>query len=138
MTVEEAVQLVIQAGAIGDNGEVLILDMGSPVLIADVARQLADQAERPVEIVYTGLRPGEKVHEDLFGEGEIDVRPRHPLISHVPVPALCIDEAFPQGDSSTNITMALRNACLQSTTGHSSQSMQGGADESGLPSHSLA
>ncbi|MGD0084262.1 MAG: nucleoside-diphosphate sugar epimerase/dehydratase [Acidimicrobiales bacterium] len=88
MTVEEAVQLVIQAGAIGDNGEALVLDMGEPVRIADVARQLVAQATRPVEIVYTGLRPGEKLHEDLLGTGEVDVRPHHPLISHVLVPAI--------------------------------------------------
>ena len=91
MTVEEAVQLVIQAGAIGDNGEALVLDMGEPVRIADVARQLVAQAPRPVEIVFTGLRPGEKLHEDLLGTGEVDVRPRHPLISQVLVPALATD-----------------------------------------------
>src|SRR5664280_498355 len=56
MTIEEAAQLVIQAGAIGDNGEALVLDMGEPVRIADVALQLVAQAPRPVEIVYTGLR----------------------------------------------------------------------------------
>jgi FlaA1/EpsC-like NDP-sugar epimerase len=88
MTVEEAVQLVIQAGAIGEDGEVLVLDMGEPVRISEVARQLVARATRPVEIVYTGLRRGEKLHEDLLGIGEVDVRPHHPLISQVPVPAL--------------------------------------------------
>jgi FlaA1/EpsC-like NDP-sugar epimerase len=86
MTIPEAVQLVIQAAAIGGGGEALVLDMGSPVRIADVARQLIGDA--PVEIVYTGLRPGEKLHEDLLGRGESDVRPLHPLISHVAVPPL--------------------------------------------------
>jgi FlaA1/EpsC-like NDP-sugar epimerase len=88
MTIEEAVQLVIQGGAIGDNGEALVLDMGEPVRIVDLARQLVAQAPRPVEIVYTGLRPGEKLHEDVLGTGEVDLRPRHPLISHVAVPAI--------------------------------------------------
>ena len=88
MLVEEAVQLVIQAGAIGSDGEALVLDMGEPVRIDDVARRLAAQAPRPIEIVYTGLRPGEKMHEVLLGQAEIDQRPRHPLISHVAVPAL--------------------------------------------------
>ena len=83
MTVQEAVQLVIQAGAIGRSGEVLVLDMGEPVRIYDVARRLVAQSRRPIEIVITGLRPGEKLHEELFGDGEVDVRPRHPLISHV-------------------------------------------------------
>ncbi|HYT25499.1 MAG TPA: nucleoside-diphosphate sugar epimerase/dehydratase [Actinomycetota bacterium] len=86
MTVEEAVQLVIQAGAIGRGGEALVLDMGAPVRIASVAERLAAQADHPIEIVYTGLRPGEKLHEVLLGAGERDVRPIHPLISHVEVP----------------------------------------------------
>lgn len=88
MTVEEAVQLVIQAGAIGAEGDALVLDMGEPVRIADVARRLVAQAERPIEIVYTGLRPGEKLHEVLLGTSEINRRPSHPLISHAPVPPI--------------------------------------------------
>jgi FlaA1/EpsC-like NDP-sugar epimerase len=88
MTVQEAVQLVIQAAAVGRDGEALILEMGKPVRIADVARQIADLAPHPVDIVYTGLRPGEKLHEELFGPGEYDIRPLHPLISHVDVPPL--------------------------------------------------
>ncbi|MBU2666813.1 polysaccharide biosynthesis protein [Actinoplanes bogorensis] len=88
MTVQEAVRLVVQAGALDSHGEVLVLDMGEPVRIADVARRLADAAERHISIVYTGLRPGEKMHESLFGAHEKDLRPSHPLISQVPVPPL--------------------------------------------------
>jgi FlaA1/EpsC-like NDP-sugar epimerase len=88
MTVEEAVQLVIQAGAIGRNGEALVLDMGRPVVIAEVARLMAARADRRISIEFTGLRPGEKLHEVLLADGESDVRPVHPMISHVPVPAL--------------------------------------------------
>ena len=88
MTVEEAVQLVIQAGAIGRPGEALVLDMGKPVSIAEVARLIAAQSERPVSIEFTGLRPGEKLHEVLLGAGEVDIRPAHPLISQVEVPPL--------------------------------------------------
>jgi FlaA1/EpsC-like NDP-sugar epimerase len=88
MTIPEAVQLVIQAGAIGKAGEALVLDMGKPVRIADVAAHLISMGDRPVNILFTGLRPGEKLHEDLFGAGERDSRPIHPMISHVPVPAL--------------------------------------------------
>ncbi|MBO4205814.1 polysaccharide biosynthesis protein [Micromonospora echinofusca] len=88
MTVQEAVHLVLQAASIGRDGEALVLDMGEPVRIDDIARQLAAQAPGPARIVYTGLRPGEKLHEDLLGHGEADLRPLHPLISHVPVPAL--------------------------------------------------
>lgn len=90
MTVEEAVLLVIQAGGIGRTGEALILDMGEPIRIDDVARRVAASVEPAVDITYTGLRPGEKMHEVLFGAGEIDERPEHPLISHVRVPPLAI------------------------------------------------
>jgi FlaA1/EpsC-like NDP-sugar epimerase len=88
MTTQEAVHLVIQAAAIGRDGEALVLEMGKPVRIAEVARQMAELAPIPVDIEYTSLRPGEKLHEDLFGTGEVDARPLHPLISHVEVPPL--------------------------------------------------
>jgi FlaA1/EpsC-like NDP-sugar epimerase len=88
MTVQEAVQLVIQAGAIGGDGDALVLDMGQPVRIDDVARRLAADAPRPIGIAYTGLHPGEKLHEELFGDSELDRRPTHPLISHVAVPPI--------------------------------------------------
>jgi FlaA1/EpsC-like NDP-sugar epimerase len=91
MTVEEACQLVIQAGAIGQSGEALVLDMGEPVRIDDVARRLAGELDPAVEIEYVGLRPGEKLHEHLLGSTELDYRPRHALISQVDVP--CMDVA---------------------------------------------
>ncbi len=87
MTVTEAVQLVVQAGAVGLDGEALVLDMGEPVKIVDVARRLVAQADRPIDIVFTGLRPGEKMHEVLLGQSEKDDRHAHPLISHCRVPA---------------------------------------------------
>jgi FlaA1/EpsC-like NDP-sugar epimerase len=88
MTIEEAVQLVIQAGAIGRDGQALVLDMGKPVVIAEVARLMAARTNRRIAIEFTGLRPGEKLHEVLLAGDELDVRPAHPLISQVPVPAL--------------------------------------------------
>ncbi len=88
MTVEEACQLVIQAGAIGRPGEALVLDMGTPVRIAEVAERLATQAKRPTRVAITGLRRGEKLHEALLGAREVDERPIHPSISHVPVAPL--------------------------------------------------
>jgi FlaA1/EpsC-like NDP-sugar epimerase len=93
MTVSEAVALTIQAGALGEPGEVLVLDMGEPVRIADVARRLAEQAAGRVQITYTGLRPGEKLHEVLIGVDEVDDRPRHPLISQIAVPPLSFEQA---------------------------------------------
>lgn len=93
MTVEEAVQLVIQAGAIGRPGDVLVLDMGKPVNIAHVATLLACRSTRKIAVEYTGLRPGEKLHEARLGTGEDDVRLVHPLISHVAAPALEPEQA---------------------------------------------
>ena len=86
MTVDEAVQLVIQAAVFGHDGEALVLDMGEPVRIDSVARQLIAMSNDRIDIEYTGLRDGEKMHEDLLAEGEPDDRPQHPLVSHVVVP----------------------------------------------------
>jgi FlaA1/EpsC-like NDP-sugar epimerase len=88
MTTEESVQLVLQAAVIGERGEVLVLDMGTPVRIDDVARRLIAQSARPVEVRYTGLRPGEKLHERLVGQDEIAVIRLHPLIMHTRVPPI--------------------------------------------------
>ena len=88
MTIPEAVQLVIQAGAIGRPGEVLVLDMGTPVKILDVARRMISSSGKKVAIEITGLRPGEKLHEDLFGREELDERPIHKMISHASVPSI--------------------------------------------------
>jgi FlaA1/EpsC-like NDP-sugar epimerase len=88
MLVEEAALLTINAGAIGRDGEVLVLDMGEPVKIADVAQRFADTHTPPLEIVFTGLRPGEKLHEDLVALDETGGRPFHPLITHVTAPPI--------------------------------------------------
>jgi FlaA1/EpsC-like NDP-sugar epimerase len=88
MAVREAVRLTMQASAIGKPGEVLVLDMGTPVRIVDVARQLIERSGNDVTITFTGLRPGEKMHEDLLGAGERAARPLHPMIDHVSVPPL--------------------------------------------------
>lgn len=87
MTIPEACQLTIQAGAIGHDGEVLVLDMGTPVKILEVAERLIAKSSKEVEIVFTGLRAGEKLHEVLFSHQERGSRSDHPLISRVSVPA---------------------------------------------------
>lgn len=87
MTIPEACELVIQAGAIGSDGDVLVLDMGSPIKIDDVARRLIKQSGKRIDVVYTGLRPGEKLHEVLFSDQEEATPTSHPLISRVSVPA---------------------------------------------------
>ena len=91
MTVEEAVELVIQAGAIGRGGEVLVLEMGEQVKIADVARQMANSSNPPIRIEYTGLRPGEKLREELISDFEIGFTSEHPMIHYVDVPPLSPD-----------------------------------------------
>ncbi|MEY2420401.1 MAG: hypothetical protein QOI95_468 [Acidimicrobiaceae bacterium] len=115
MTIEEAVQLVIQAGAIGNGGEVLVLEMGDQVRITDLARRLIEQADAPVEIVFTGLRDGEKVQEVLVGRSEVSEQTTHALINRVAVPALAFD-ALPRLDRSMGegaLLMELRNLCVQ-------------------------
>lgn len=95
MTIPEACQLVIQAGGIGRPGEVLILDMGEPVRILDVAKRMVAMSGKHVEIVFTGLREGEKLHEELVGSRETLERPFHPQISHTradPIPPERLDK----------------------------------------------
>lgn len=84
MTIPEAARLVIQAGTMGRGGEVFVLDMGEPVRIADLARdmiRLSDLEEgRDIEIRFTGLRPGEKLYEELFKGEESLQKTGHPKI----------------------------------------------------------
>ncbi|MBX3089091.1 MAG: polysaccharide biosynthesis protein [Cryobacterium sp.] len=88
MTISEACQLVVQAGGIGRPGEVLILDMGEPVRILEVAKRMIDMSGRSIEIVFTGLRAGEKLHEELVGDGEQTERPFHSRIMHTRIKAI--------------------------------------------------
>jgi FlaA1/EpsC-like NDP-sugar epimerase len=116
-TIEEACQLVVQAGAIGRPGEALVLDMGKPVKILDVANHLIALHHRRVPIEYTGLRQGEKLHEDLFGDLEPRaVRPWHPLISHVPVEAIDLDlvGALSGFGRRSDVIDAMARACADS------------------------
>jgi FlaA1/EpsC-like NDP-sugar epimerase len=111
MTIEESCQLVIQAAAIGSPGEVLVLDMGEQVRIVDLAHHLIRQSGTPVNIEFTGLRAGEKLHEDLFADDEPrDIRPRHPLVSHVPVPPMADGDVLdlPIGGRAGDVRRALR------------------------------
>jgi FlaA1/EpsC-like NDP-sugar epimerase len=104
MTAGEAVQLVLQAAVIGRDGEVLVLDMGQQMRIADIARRLANSAPGQVDIVFTGLRPGEKLTESLLGHDETGEPLYHPSIRHVPVPPLPpefvtrLDPGMPAGE----------------------------------------
>lgn len=84
MTPSEAAQLVLQAGAIGDGGAILILDMGEPVSILDLARDMITlsgfKPDSEIPIVFTGLRSGEKLHEELVLSGEAIDRTTHPKV----------------------------------------------------------
>lgn len=102
MTIPEACQLVIQAGAIGRPGEALILDMGNPIKILDVAKRVIASSGRSIEIVFTGLRDGEKLHEELFGVREHDERPFHPKVTHTVVPPLDPDNLYMERWAATN------------------------------------
>lgn len=89
MTIPEACQLVLQAAVVGENGETLVLDMGEPIKIAEVARTLIEQSGEDIEIVYTGLRENEKLAEELFDDTETAVSDtRHEALSSVRVPAI--------------------------------------------------
>jgi len=83
MSIPEAAQLVLQAGHMGNGGEIFVLDMGEPIKIADLARdmiRLSGFGEEDIKIVYTGLRPGEKLYEELLADDEHTARTRHPKI----------------------------------------------------------
>ncbi|WP_128545724.1 polysaccharide biosynthesis protein [Larkinella soli] len=84
MTVPEACQLVLEAGAMGRGGEVFVFDMGEPVRIAELARKMiylsGYTAGKDIQIVYTGLRPGEKLYEELLNDNEQTLPTHHPKI----------------------------------------------------------
>ena len=86
MTIPEAVQLVLQAAVLGSGGEVFVLDMGQPVKIVDLARDLITlsglEAGGDIDIEYIGLRPGEKLYEELFVGDEAYERTAHEKIFH--------------------------------------------------------
>ena len=84
MTIPEAVQLVISSSSIGKGGEIFVLDMGEPIKILDLAKDLIRLSgyadEKEIEIIYTGLRPGEKLFEELILSGERFEKTKHPKI----------------------------------------------------------
>jgi FlaA1/EpsC-like NDP-sugar epimerase len=84
MTIPEACQLILQAGSMGEGGEIFILDMGTPVKIVDMARDLIRlsgfEPDEDIKIEYIGLRPGEKLYEELITVGEGIVPTSHEKI----------------------------------------------------------
>jgi FlaA1/EpsC-like NDP-sugar epimerase len=102
MTIPEAVELVIQAGAIGRHGEILMLDMGDPVRVLDLAKQmirLAGHVEgKDMHIEFTGPRPGEKLEEQLVGKNESLDDTDHPKIRRIVFEQNCPDRKVLNGD----------------------------------------
>lgn len=98
MTIPEAAQLVIQAGAMAEGGEVFVLDMGEPIRILDLAQKMIQLSgltvrnegnpDGDIEIIETGLRPGEKLYEELLIGGDVK-ETRHPLIMQAREEAMC-------------------------------------------------
>jgi len=84
MTIPEAAQLILEASSVGKGGEIFVLDMGEPINIRYLAEQLiilsGKRPEKDVPIIYTGLRPGEKAHEELFHSGEELIQTPHPKL----------------------------------------------------------
>ena len=85
MTIPEACQLVLEAGVMGMGGEIFLFDMGKPVKINDLALQMIRlsglKPGKDIEIKYTGLRPGEKLFEELLNDGENNLPTHHPKIT---------------------------------------------------------
>ncbi len=100
MTIPEASQLVLQAATQGEGGEIFVLDMGESVKIVDLARDLialSGLEHDDIEIVYTGLRPGEKLFEELYFDDERRVATRHPKVfcaMHRPADLLAVETVF--------------------------------------------
>lgn len=116
MTIPEAVHLVLQAAAIGQSGETLVLDMGTPVRIADVARYMIERSGRDVSIEFTGLRNGEKLHEILLDSAAESSSPVHPLISHTRCYPCDIGEIrqIPESLSEAEMKSRMRDSALRS------------------------
>lgn len=83
MSISEAVQLVLQSLIEGEHGEILVLDMGKPIKILDVAKRMIDNSGKPIEIVFTGLSPGEKLREVLIAQDETFTRSKDTPILHI-------------------------------------------------------
>jgi FlaA1/EpsC-like NDP-sugar epimerase len=99
MTIPEATSLVVQAGAIGSGGEIFVLDMGDPIRILDLARDMirlsGREPELDIPIQFIGVRAGEKLHEELWGPNEEVAPTTHPKIQRArraPVDAAWLDE----------------------------------------------
>ncbi|HET9053345.1 MAG TPA: polysaccharide biosynthesis protein, partial [Cyclobacteriaceae bacterium] len=97
MTIPEACQLVLEAGAMGKGGEIFIFDMGNSIRISDLAKKMIQlsglEPNKDIEIMYTGLREGEKLYEELLGDKENTIATHHPKIMKAKVSEHAYHEA---------------------------------------------
>ncbi len=100
MTIPEACQLVLEAGTMGQGGEIFIFDMGSSVKIVDLAKKMVSlsglELGKDIQIVYTGLRPGEKLYEELLADKENTMPTHHPQIMIAKVRTYNLEEVTPK------------------------------------------
>ncbi|MDQ0254459.1 FlaA1/EpsC-like NDP-sugar epimerase [Evansella vedderi] len=97
MTIPEASRLVLQAGALAKGGEIFVLDMGEPVKIVDLAKnliRLSGFTEEEIEIKFSGMRPGEKLFEELLGKDEVHEEQIYPQIYRGKTPPVNVDVIF--------------------------------------------
>ena len=107
MSIGEAARLVIQAGSMSGNGEVFLLDMGQPVKIRDLALQMIELSglvpEKDIPMQFTGLRPGEKLYEELLIDPAQSRPTQHPRI-------FCSEEPLPESEALQKEIQLLREA----------------------------
>ncbi|MBO9605737.1 MAG: polysaccharide biosynthesis protein [Paenibacillaceae bacterium] len=145
MTIPEAVQLVIQAGAFAEGGEIFVLDMGKPVRIVDLASDLIRlsgfEAGKDIDIVYTGIRPGEKLYEELLLDDEELTATKHQRIfvgrlSGVSRPALelalkRLEKAALEDDASIRASLRLVVPTYEAPAERATVEMAAGAEPTG-------
>lgn len=109
MTIPEACRLVLEAGTMGNGGEIFVFDMGEPVKIADLARRMIVLAgfrpDKDIQIAYTGLRPGEKLYEEVLNDKEITKETPHPKINVAAVREYKYAEVVPHIDRLAQLSM---------------------------------
>ena len=112
MTIPEACRLVLEAGTMGDGGEIFVFDMGEPVKIADLARRMIVLAgfrpEKDIRIEYTGLRPGEKLYEEVLSDAENTKETPHPKINVAQVREYVYADVAPRIDRLSELAIAVR------------------------------
>lgn len=107
MTIPEASLLVVEAGALGEGGEIFLFDMGSPIKIVDLAKKMIQLSGKDVEIVFTGLRPGEKLFEELLVTKENTIPTLHPRLTIAKVIEMDFEDI---GEKIEKLTQYLQNA----------------------------